>query len=92
MSGAVAPSLACSLRKQWSRDRSSRLAHSFVEFVFPLSLIQEEQVCQLLAKKLASSVIWMDLKLRSRVRKILVVSGTLTRKTHLTMVAYLIDR
>ena len=28
---ALARSLACPLHKQWSRDRSSRPAHSFVE-------------------------------------------------------------
>ena len=41
----VALLVACSLCKQWSCDRSSCPAHSFVkkENNFPLSLIQEEQ-------------------------------------------------
>ena len=41
VTGAVARLVACPLCKQLARNRSSRLAHSFVENNFPLQLSQE---------------------------------------------------
>ena len=44
LTGLVARSVACPLRKQSFRDQPSRPAYSFVETKSPLPLFQEQQV------------------------------------------------
>ena len=51
--GAVDRSVACPLRKQRFRDRSSRPAHSFVEKLLPSSADSRRASCQLMEKECA---------------------------------------